>query len=123
MRWKPKEERRHSALRLSVLFLCVSIFSWGLHVKLQGYKTPERSHSRPVAKLVQDDPAAKRLILSESLSRRGDLLASAAVATLTVAPRLVAQEIVCQCEPARSSLAAFAYALRFRPPPSASLVW
>jgi hypothetical protein len=119
MRLKPKEKRSSQALRHLVLFLCVSIFAWGLHAKLSAYKSPERTHSRPVAKLVQDDPAAKRLILSESLSRRGDVPASSALATFTVAPRLVVQEIACQCEPARSSLVAFAYALRFRPPPSA----
>jgi hypothetical protein len=114
-----KKKQSHIALRPIVLLLCVSIFAWGLHAKLSAYKSPERTHSRPVAKLVQDDPAAKRLILSESLSRRSDLLPAAALATFTVAPRLVVQEIAFQCEPARSSLVAFAYALRFRPPPSA----
>jgi hypothetical protein len=114
-----KKKQSHIALRPIVLLLCVSIFAWGLHAKLSAYKSLERTHSRPVAKLVQDDPAAKRSLLCQSVPRRGDLLPAAALATFTVAPRLVVHRNVYRREPAPSSLAAFAFALRFRPPPSA----
>lgn len=116
---KPKEEQSHSAVRGVVFFLCVSIFAWGLHAKLSAYKSPEGNHSRPVAKLVQDDPAAKRSLLAENLARRGTVLVSAAVATLIVAPRLAMPIRIYLREAEPASLQAFAYALRFRPPPSA----
>jgi hypothetical protein len=106
------------ASRVFTLFLCVSVFSWGLEAKLSLYKAPTGSHSEKVAKLIQDRQLNKKKIgeLQQVDRRHGSRFALQPVASLLV-PEFSAARIRQICPRAAGFIRFYPHAPLFRPPP------
>jgi hypothetical protein len=106
------------AFRVFTLFLCVSVFSWGLAAKLSLYKAPTGSHSETVAKLIQDRQLNKKKIgeLQQIGQRHESRFATQPGASLLV-PEYSAARIRQICPRAACFLKFYPHALLFRPPP------
>jgi hypothetical protein len=112
------ERQRPAVLRSVVPVLCLALVAWGLHGKLSGYTTPNRSHPKPVVKLMQDDLTRRIAISSAPVIHSSPFLASADPGSIYAQPRLIADRCLQVRKPAPDSGPSQAYALCFRPPPS-----
>lgn len=102
-----------------MLFLCATVFAWGLQVKLSQFSTAV--HGKTDTKLVQDwrgdnKPGAMKFFVLRPTHRSAHLL-SVQIAVTDVAPRFLVPGIRPPYEPVTSSIAACPLALFSRPPP------
>jgi hypothetical protein len=113
-----KNRRTAAALRVFVQILGVAIFAWGLHGKLNQYKTPTPSRQASVVKLIQDDEASK----NTCIPRHPQKDSSSRLAHRNPAEPLQQRFIMRRNRQVRtlvsSAIPSYPHSLLFRPPPS-----
>jgi hypothetical protein len=105
------------AFKAFALFLCVSVFSWGLEAKLSLYKAPTGSHSETVAKLIQDRQLNKKIGDLQQIGQRDESRFAIQPAASLFAPEFSADRIRQIAPRVALFLLIYPHVLLFRPPP------
>jgi hypothetical protein len=106
------------AFRVFALFLCVSVFSWGLKAKLSLYNAPTGSHAGTVAKLIPDRQLNKKKIGGlQQVSQRDESRFAIQPGASLLLPEFSPARIRQICPRGAGFLRFYPHALLFRPPP------